>query len=132
MKTVLAALSVINGLMGLTLLGLFVVTADTPLVVAALSIGLLIQAGYTLAYMAGVLDARHKWSLRALLAGQTVALLVGFFGFASSALYNINPAGGDYEYGPLTVGALIAAQAAVALWIYAVVDRPERVRAPHA
>ena len=128
MKMVLATLSVINGLMGLTLLGLFLFTDDTPLVVPALGVGLLIQAGYTLAYMGGVLDALEPWSQRALLAGQTVAVLVGFFGFVASALYNVAPPGGDYEYGPLTIGALIAVQASVALWIFAVQDRPERAR----
>ena len=128
MKTVLATLSVINGLMGLTLLGLFLLTDDTPLVVPALGVGLLIQAGYTLAYMAGVLDTLEPWSQRALLAGQTVAVLVGFFGFVTSAVYNVDPPGGDYEYGPLTVGARIAMQASVALWIFAVQDRPERAR----
>jgi hypothetical protein len=35
-------------------------------------------------------------------------------------LYNLNPPGSDYEYGPLSVGALIALQAAATLWIYAV------------
>ncbi len=128
MKTVLATLSVINGLMGLTLLGLFLVTDDTPLVVAALGVGLLIQAGYTLAYMAGALDALEPWSLRALLVGQTVAVLVGFFGFVASALYNVDPPAGDHEYGPLTIGALIAMQASVALWIFAVKGRPEHAR----
>ncbi|MFB3049145.1 MAG: hypothetical protein ACE1Z9_03230, partial [Acidimicrobiia bacterium] len=69
MRTVLATLSVINGLMGLALLGLLLVTDDTPLVVAALGVALLIQAGYTLAYMAGALDDLEPWSLRALLVG---------------------------------------------------------------
>lgn len=128
MKTVLATLSVINGLMGLTLLGLFLVTGDSPLVVAALGVALLIQAGYTLAYMAGALDDLEPWSLRALLVGQTVAVLVGFFGFVASALYNVDPPAGDHEYGPLTIGALIAMQASVALWIFAVQGRPERAR----
>ncbi len=128
MKTVLATLSVISGLMGVTLLGLFLVTDDTPLVVAALGVGLLIQAGYTLAYMAGALDALEPWSLRALLVGQTVAVLIGFFGFVASALYNVDPPAGDHEYGPLTIGALIAVQASVALWIFAVHSRPERAR----
>ena len=130
MKTVLAALSVINGLAGFTLLGLFVVTDDNPLVVLALGVGLLIQAGYTLAYLIGVLESHEPWSLRALFAGQTVAFLVGFFGFVSSTLYNIDPPTGDHEYGPLVVGALIAGQAAVALWMFAVRHRAERAHAP--
>ena len=123
MKTILATLSVINVLMGVMLIGLLLVAEGTPMVVLALALGMLAQGGYTLAYLAGVLEAFEPWSLRALLAGQTVALVAGLVGFASSALYNLNPAGGDYEYGPLTVGALIALQAAATLRIYAVGQR---------
>jgi hypothetical protein len=123
MRTVLTTLSAINGLMGVLLLGLFFVADDTPAVVVALGIGMLVQAGYTLAYLAGLLSRFAPWALRALIAGQTVALLVGSFGFISSTLHNIDPAGGDPEYGPLTVGALIAFQAAVTLWMFAVRER---------
>jgi hypothetical protein len=97
--------------------------------VLALALGLLIQAGYTLAYVAGRLERFEPWALRALLAGQTVAFVVGAVGFASSAVYNIDPPAGDYEYGPLTVGALIALQAAVTLWMFAVRERTGGVRA---
>jgi hypothetical protein len=123
MRTVLTTLSAINGLMGVLLLGLFFVVDDTPAVVVALGIGMLVQAGYALAYLAGLLNRFEPWALRALIAGQTVALLVGGFGFISSTLHNIDPPGGDPEYGPLTVGALIAFQAAVTLWMFAVRER---------
>ena len=129
MRTVLITLSVINGLMGLALLGVFVFTDDNPLVLLALAVSLMLQAGYTLAYMAGILDALEPWSTRALLTGETVALLVGFLGFVSSALHNIDPPRGDYEYGPLVVGTLIATQAATALWVFAARDRPDAVSA---
>lgn len=122
MKTVVATLSAINGVMGVILLGLFFGAEDIPLVVLALGIAMLIQAGYTLLYLAGLLDSFEPWALRALLVGQTVAIVVGLIGFASSALYNLDPPGGDYEYGPLAVGALIALQAAATLRIYAVGD----------
>lgn len=123
MRTVLKTLSAIDGLMGVLLLGLFFVVDDTPAVVVALGIGMLVQAGYTVAYLAGLLDRFEPWALRALIAGQTVALLVGGFGFISSTLHNLDPPGGDPEYGPLTVGALIALQAAVTLWMFAVRER---------
>ena len=93
-----------------------------------LAAGLIFQAGYTQMYVGGLLDAREPWSLRALLAGQTFALLVGLLGFGSSALYNINPPQGDHEYGPLAVGMLIAFHAAVALWIFASRERQERIQ----
>ena len=130
MRTVLATVSVINGLMGFALIGLFIITNDTPLLVLVLGVGLLIQAGFVLAYLSGALQALEPWSLRAILVGETVALLVGFFGFVSSALYNINPPGGDYEYGPLAVAALIGFHAGVALWVFAIPERPGRIHAP--
>lgn len=119
MKTIAATLSAVNGVMGVLLIGLFLGSEDTPIVVLALGLGMLIQAGYTLLYLTGLLGSFEPWSLRALLVGQTVALVVGVLGLASSALYNLNPPAGDYEYGPLTVGALIALQAAATLRIYA-------------
>lgn len=125
MKTMLVTMSMINALMGVALLGLTMFGEDVPRVVAGLGIGLLIQSGYTLSHMAGLLGTFGPWSLRVLVAGQTVGLMVGVLGFISSALYNIDPVNGDHEYGPLTVGALIASQAAVALWIYVEPARSE-------
>jgi len=130
MRTVLATVSVTNGLMGFALIGLFIITDGTPPIVFALGVVLLIPAGILLASISGVLEALEPWSLRAILVGETVALLVGFFGFVSSALYNINPPGGDYEYGPLAVAALIGFHAGVALWVFAIPERPGRIHAP--
>ena len=125
MRTILATLSLINMAMGALLLGLLLVTDGTPVpVVLALALGMLIQGSYTLAYIFDRLEQFEPWALRALLVGQTVALVVGVMGFASSALYNINPPTGDYEYGPLTVSALIALQALATLGAYAVRERP--------
>ncbi len=92
MKLVLGTLSIINGLMGLTLLGLFALADGDPAIVAGLGVGLLIQGGYTLAYMGGLFDAFEPWSLR----------------------------------------ALIAFQAAAALWVFAIRQRPERLRVPQS
>ena len=131
MKTVLGTLSIINVLMGAGLLGLFTLGEGVPAVVALLGVGLFIQAGYTLTYMTRSLRILEPWSLRAPLVGQTAALVVGLLGFATSALYNIDPPGGDHEYGPLTVGMLIALQAGVALWIFGV-DRHSKSPVPQA
>lgn len=120
MNTILGTLSALNGAMGLGLVGLFLFADDNPLIVLAIGAGLIVQAGYTIAFMNGRLDGFGNWSLRLLIVGQTAALVVGFLGSVSSARYNLSPTNGDYEYGPLAVGALIASQAAVALWIFAV------------
>jgi hypothetical protein len=130
-RTILITLSIINASMGLFLLGLFLIAGDTPVVVVLLGLGLLTQAGYTLAFLSGFLDGLKPWSLWALLAGQSVALVIGFVGFASSALYNVDPRNGDYEYGPLAVGALIAIQAATTLWLYGFRERSEPDEVPH-
>lgn len=116
MRIVLGTLSALNVAMGLLLVGVFVFTTGNALIVLGLGAGLLLQGGYTLVLMVGALSRWEPLSSRLLLVGQTVAMLVGVLGSTSSALYNISPPNGDYEYGPLTVGFLIAAQAALSLW----------------
>lgn len=118
MKTVLATLSTINGAMGLFLAGLYVVTDNTPPIVIILALGLIIQGGYTLAHLMGRLEQFQPWSMRALLVGETVALVIGGLAFVASGLRNVAPPNGDYEYGPFVVGALIATQALAALVVY--------------
>jgi hypothetical protein len=118
MKTVLATLSTINGAMGLFLIGLYVLTDNHPPMVLILALGLIIQGGYTLAHLSGRLQRFEPWSVRALLVGETVALVAGGLAFVASGLRNVGPPNGDYEYGPFVVGALIAAQALAALVVY--------------
>lgn len=118
MKTVLATLSTINGAMGLFLAGLYVLTDSHVPMVMILALGLIIQGGYTLAHLSGRLQRFEPWSLRALLVGETVALVAGGLAFVASGLRNVAPPNGDYEYGPFVVGALIAAQALAALVVY--------------
>ena len=118
MKTVLATLSTINGAMGLFLIGLYVLTDSHPPIVMILALGLIIQGGYTLAHLSGRLQRFEPWSGRALLVGETVALVAGGLTFVASGLRNVAPPNGDYEYGPFVVGALIATQALAALVVY--------------
>ncbi|MFB3052181.1 MAG: hypothetical protein ACE1Z0_09370 [Acidimicrobiia bacterium] len=118
MKTVLATLSTINGAMGLFLIGLYVLTDSHVPIVMILALGLIIQGGYTLAHLSGRLQRFEPWSVRALLVGETVALVAGGLAFVASGLRNVAPPNGDYEYGPFVVGALIATQALVALVVY--------------
>jgi hypothetical protein len=120
MRTVLATLSVINIVFGLFLMALFLVTEDNHLPVLVLAVGLVIQGGYTVWYQSGRSGRRKPWSSRALLTGETVALLIGVGGFTIAVISNINPANADYEYGPIAVSGLIAAQAAAALYFYAI------------
>ena len=118
MKTVLATLSTINGAMGLFLIGLYVLTDSHVPIVMILALGLIIQGGYTLTHLSGRLRRFEPWSVRALLVGETVALVAGGLAFVASGLRNVAPPNGDYEYGPFVVGALIATQALAALVVY--------------
>jgi hypothetical protein len=42
-------------------------------------------------------------------------------------LNNVNPPGGDYEYGLIAVSGLIAAQAAATLYLYAIRNNDSQV-----
>ncbi len=117
-NTARVPLATINGAMGLFLAGLYVVTDNTPPIVIILALGLIIQGGYTLAHLMGRLEQFQPWSMRALLVGETVALVIGGLAFVASGLRNVAPPNGDYEYGPFVVGALIATQALAALVVY--------------
>lgn len=120
MRTVLATLSVINLVFGLLLIALFSFTEDNPPLLLILAIGLIAQGGYTLWHMSGRSASGEPWTSRILLTGETIALVIGGGGFTIAVINNINPTNGDYEYGPIAVSGLIAAQAVAALYIFAV------------
>jgi hypothetical protein len=117
MKTVVATLSTINVAMGVFLMGLFAFTENDALVVPMLAVGLTIQGGYTLWYLTRFSRPLEPWSFRTLVAGQTIAVLVGGLGVVTTTVNNLlrAPPGADPEYGPIVVGALIAAQAVATL-----------------
>lgn len=130
MKTVVTALSIVNIVLGGFLVGIFVSTGSDHAVVLLLGIGLMIQGGFTIWYLTG--PRKQPWATHALLAGQTVAFLVGVGGFVISVLNNINPTGGDYEYGPIAVGGMIAVHAATTLYLYAIRNVEPSGEAPTA
>ena len=132
MKTVVATLSTINVAMGLFLMGLSVFAQDIPLIVPMLAVGLTIQGGYTLWFIARRAKGLEPSSLRVLLVGQTLAALVGGYGFVITAVNNLlrPPPGADPEYGPIAVGALIAAQAVATLYLYVVSNGRDRIPTP--
>lgn len=91
MKTVLVTLSVVNGAMGLFLVGLYFLTDTSALPVIILALGLILQGGYTLVYLFGRLERIEPWSGRTLLVGETLALVLGGLIFVASGLNNIAP-----------------------------------------
>jgi hypothetical protein len=124
-RTVVATTSIVNILFGLIAAGLFVWTESPPLVLL-LGLGLLLQGGYTLWHVVGHVR-RSSWSTHLLIAGQTVALLIGVGAFAIVLVNNLDPPAGDREYGPMAAAGVIAAQAAAALYMYAIrAGRPSR------
>ena len=130
MQTVLATLCVINTVFGLFLVALFLFTQGSPILVLFLAVGLITQGGYTLWYMRVRSRSDEPWSSRILLTGETIALLIGVGGFTIAVMNNINPVNGDYEYGPIAVSGLIAAQAAAALYVYAIRIGATQIEAP--
>ena len=130
MHTVVATTSVVNGLFGMFLIGLYMVTSGNPAVVLLLALGLIVQGGYTLWYLAGQGARLEPWPTRALIAGETVAVLIGIGGLLISAVSSVD-AFNDPEYGPMAVAGLIAAQSAAALYTYAIRGGAVSIDAPH-
>jgi hypothetical protein len=117
MKTVVTTLSVLNIAAGIGLTVLAVAMEGTPPIVIALSAVLLIQGGYTLAYVGGLLGSGFAQVLE--LAGSTLALVVGGVASVGAAIANIDPVGGDPEYAPMAVAMLIAAHGLASLIAFA-------------
>lgn len=113
MKIIVATLSVLNVAAGLGLAVLVVGLGDSPPMVPLLSAVLVIQGGYTLVVLSGVLSAR--WAIVLEVVGSTLALVAGGIGVVAGIVGNIDPVGGDPEYGPLTVAMLIATHALASL-----------------
>jgi hypothetical protein len=82
-------------------------------------VGIVVQGGYTLAYVAGLLDRFQPAARRLLLAGNAFAAIVGSIAFAAGAVANLNPETVDPEYGPMTVALSIATLGIVTLVTYA-------------
>lgn len=132
MKTVVITSSVINVAFGLFVTGLFIFTGDNPGVVLVIGLAMIIQGTYTLAYATDRLASGEPWVTRILLSGQTVALVVGMGAGLITVIENLTiDAGEHHEYGPMAVAGLIAFQALVTLYLYAVresltdISRPE-------
>lgn len=128
MKTVVTTTSAVNVLFGSFMAGLFLHNGPNPPLVLITAGCMMIQGGYTLWYVANESRRLEPWSSRLLLAGQTCALLVGVGGFVEAVL-NSAGASVDPEYGPVAVAGLITAQAAAALYCYAIRGRAVRLDA---
>jgi hypothetical protein len=108
MKAATFTLSILNVAAGVSLLVLYVSLSSPHASVLVLSLALLVQGSYTVAFMSGALRSHHEVARRAQLAGSTLALVAGTVGFAAGLLANIDPVNADPEYGPMTIALLIA------------------------
>jgi hypothetical protein len=117
-RTVVVTTSVVNLAFGLFVVGLFLFTSS-PFLVLVLGLGLVGQGAYTLWHLSGDAE-RPTWSTHLLLAGETVALLIGVGAFAISIVDNLDPLVSDREYGPMAAAGTIAAQAAATIYLYAI------------
>jgi hypothetical protein len=109
-----------NALMGLYLAGLFLFGDGVPGTVLGLSAGLIIQGAFTLGYLGGLFDHRAEIANHLLLAGSTLALVVGIGAMTVLAIDIVSPANSDPEYGPLAVAGLISAHAGAVIYAYAI------------
>jgi hypothetical protein len=107
-KIGLGVLSAVNLLAGMALVALWLSVGREPMIVLVLAVVLIVQGGYSLAYVAGALDRAQPAARGLLLAGSTAALAVGAVGFVVGAGVNLRPTNPDPEYGPMTVALLLA------------------------
>jgi hypothetical protein len=120
-KPAVAAASLLGMALGALLTGGFVAQAargEGPfwtMLLTGLALGT--QGGYTLLYawLWRPHQALSAPMTRLLVAGQATALTVGSATFLHGVAYNLHPRNGDFEFLPMTAGALMAAQAAATL-----------------
>lgn len=118
LKTALFVLSIINAAFGLFLTGAYFFAnpdGGIPFIALATGIALIIQGGYTVLYAGGGLEAWHEMATQLFVSGETASILAGALAAVQGVFYNLHPRNGDYEFGPMTLGILMAAQAIVGL-----------------
>jgi hypothetical protein len=84
-----------------------------PIIVLFIGVSLLIQGGYTILYLRGSLDRWGDLATGALFAGEGLSACVGAGGLILGIIHNMNDA--DMEMVPVLAGAIMLAQAVVAL-----------------
>ena len=116
-RPALATASLLNALAGLTLVGAFFLVPAMGLPVVALGAGaaLFAQGAFTLLSLASLPQRWGTAVTNALVAGQTASILAGGLATCSGILYNLHPRNDDFEFGPMSLGMLMVAQAILAL-----------------
>ncbi len=115
MKAATFMLSILNVAAGVGLLVLYVSQSSPPAFVLVLSLVLLVQGSYTIAFISKTLRSHQEVARRAQLGGSMLAFVAGTVGFSVGLLANIDPVNADPEYGPMTIALLIAGHALFSL-----------------
>ena len=116
LKTALLTVSIIVVAFGLILSGMFLFANDgIPLIALFTGLALIIQGGFTIAYLGGALDPWKVWASQLFVSGEVASLLAGGLAFVQGFLYNMHPRNGDYEFGPMGLGVFMAAHAIIGL-----------------
>lgn len=118
MRAFVAALSVLNLVTAAGLFVLFLIMPDGPTILLAVVAGLTLQGGFTLAFIASRFASRAEFARRLQLGGSAVALIVGSIVFINGLLINFDSATADPEYGPMTMGLLMAAHGLASLFAF--------------
>lgn len=121
LKTALFVLSIINAGFGLFLAGAYFFDnseGGIPVIALLTGVALIIQGGYTIAYLGDAIDSWRERATQLFVSGETASILAGGLAVLQGFFYNLHPRNGDYEFGPMGLGIFMAAQAIVGL-VYA-------------
>ncbi len=89
-----------------------------PIVVLFVALSLFIQGAFTLGHIERLWERLRIPSLQLFIPGEAAAALVGGVAILQGVIYNLRPANGDYEFGPLLAATLMSTQATLGL-VYA-------------
>lgn len=120
-RALLVPLSVLNAGAGSVLAAIAIFSDAVPMWVAAPAAAVVLQGGFTLAWLAGKLPLAPPVSSTLLTIGEGLALVVGAVGVVAAVIEQSGTV--DPEYGPPTILALIAIHGAVGL-VAALPGRP--------
>ncbi|MBC7788644.1 MAG: hypothetical protein H7Z74_01750 [Anaerolineae bacterium] len=117
MKIAIAVLSAINLTAGIGLIGAWITlpSSDIPVIVLFTGLALAVQGGFTLLYLSRPAASWRALAARLMIAGETAAIAAGGLAALTGFLYNLKPRNGDFEFGPMSLGVLMAMQAVAAL-----------------
>ena len=117
-RIVITTQSIVNVFAGVGLLVVYFSQSGPQVFTLMLSLALLVQGSYTVAFVAGVLRSHHDGARYLQLGGSTLALIVGAVGLAVGFSAIVDPVNADPEYGPMTIALLVAGHGLASLLVF--------------